>query len=240
MTANEMKYNLLLFYDKLFEYGSPSYDDRQISAILTKAQMRVFKKRYMPTENKYGQGFESTEERRTDLEQFIKNDSPSEASDQTGAHPNGVFYDMPTDFLYAVEESLITTASTPNEITVIPVRHDEYRANINNPYKKPYANLAWRMDYSRETHADGTDSATPKRTEIIVDASTTISSYRVRYLQSPPDIVCDEIVPANQKHCILDSTLHDEIVDEAVQIVVAATMPQKYNIATAEQQENES
>ena len=33
MTANEMKYNFLLFYDKLFEYAAPSYDDRQVSAI---------------------------------------------------------------------------------------------------------------------------------------------------------------------------------------------------------------
>ena len=244
MTANEMKYNMLLFYDKLFEYGAPSYDDRQIGAILSKAQLRVFKRHYMPAANKYQQGFESSEQRRTDLEQFIKNAAPSSIPATGNEHPNGTFYEMPGDFLYAVEESVITAASSPKEVTVLPIRHDYYRANINNPYKKPYANLVWRMDYSREDHGeDGGDAMTgrtAKRTELVTDDSTTILSYRVRYLITPPEIVCDEIVPANQRHCILDETLHDEIIDEAVKIAVAATMPETYQVAAIEQKDNES
>lgn len=247
MTPNYMKYNMLLFYDKLFEYGAPAYDDRQISAILTKAQIRVFKRHYMPAANRYKEGFEQSEQRKKDLEQFIKNGSISNgditasiAGEQIAAHPNGILYDMPEGFLYAIEEALITSVSNPEEITVVPIKHDYYRANIRNPYKQPYANLAWRMDYSRETPATGTDLPTAKRTEIITDATSTITDYRVRYLVSPPDIVVDEIVPANQKHCILDVTLHDEIVDEAVKVAVAATNPETYQVSHTEQKENES
>jgi len=240
----------------MFEYAAPQYDDRQISAILTKAQLRVFKRRFMPTDNRFGQGFENTEERRRDLEQFIKQEAPTISTTQVGVHPSGVFYDMPEDFLYAVEESLITVESTPNEVTVVPIRHDEYRANIHNPYKRPYANLAWRMDYARETHSTGDTTATEKRAEIIVrldydtatytgseavvDPADYVSSYRLRYVQTPPDIVCDEVTPANQVHCILDATLHDEIVDEAVKIATAATQPQEYNVSQAEQTSGES
>jgi hypothetical protein len=244
MLANEMKYNFLLWYDKLFGMAAPAYDDRQVSAILTKAQLRVFKRYYMPNRNRFGEGFESTQKRRTDLEQFIRNANPALSANQIGVHPNGKFYDMPADFLYPVQESLITNLSTPDEITVIPVRHDEYNANIKNVYKRPYKNLAWRMDYSRADHGeDGGDAMTgrtAKRTEIITDAASSILSYRVRYLINPPAIVCDEITPASQRHCILDETLHDEIVDEAVKIAKAATAPEEYQIADKEQKENES
>lgn len=244
MTANEMKYNLLLFYDRMFEYAAPSYDDRQISAVLTKAQLRIFKRFYMPNRNKFGEGFEDNEKRRRDLEQFIQNASISDGGistsiSQVGAHPNGTFFDMPGDFLYAAEEALVTSTSNGEEITVLPIRHDYYRANIRNPYKRPYSNLAWRMDYSRQTHGEGTTDGTPKRTEIITDGAT-ITDYRVRYLTSPPDIVVDEVNPLNQVHCILDVVLHDEIVDEAVKIIRAATTPETYQIADKEQKENES
>jgi len=252
MEANEMKYNLLLFFDKLFEYGAPAYDDRQISAILNKAQIRVFKRHYAPLANVYQQGFEQTEQRRRDLEQFIMSAefdseavSPVEGVDiiesatQTGAHVNGTFFDMPDDFLYAVEESIITDESTPEEVNVVPVRHDEYRANVRNPYKKPYKNLVWRMDYSRQTHKEGTGDASAKRTEIITDGAD-VSKYRVRYLITPTEIVVDEVTPANQRHCILDATLHDEIIDEAVKISKASVMPETYQIADKEQKENQS
>lgn len=244
MTANEMKYNFLLFYDKLFEYAAPSYDDRQVSAILTKAQLRVFKRHYMPEANRYREGFEASEQRRRDLEQYIKSASITDGSvassaAQTGIHPNGVFYDMPTDFLYAIEESLITSTSGGEEITVLPIRHDYYRANIRNPYKKPYTNLAWRMDISKATQPTGTSAGTTKRIEVVTDGSA-IADYRVRYLINPPAIVCDEVTLTNQRHCILDETLHGEVVDEAVKIAKAAAMPEEYQIADKEQKENES
>jgi len=249
MTANEMKYNMLLLYDKLFEYGSPAYDDRQIGAILSKAQLRIYKRYYMPNRNKFNEGFESTEKRRTDLEQFIKNASVSGgqisvSADQTGVHPDGVFYDMPTDYLYPVEEAVVTSDSTPQEITVKPIKHDYYRANIRNPYKKPYSNLAWRMDFSRlNSGSSGGDTftgQTAKRTEIIPKSGSTINDYRVRYLITIPDIVCDEITPTNQRHSIFDESLHDEIVDEAAKIAAAAAHPEKYQIADKEQKDNES
>jgi hypothetical protein len=251
--ANEMKYNLLLFFDKLFEYGAPAYDDRQISAILNKAQVRVFKRHYSPLANIYQQGFEQTEQRRTDLEQLIASaeyDSEAiapvigvdviESLNQGGAHPSGVFFDMPTNFLYAVEESVVTDGSSPEEVNVVPVKHDEYRANIRNPYKKPYKDLVWRMDYSRTTHKEGTGEATAKRTEIITDSTSSILKYRVRYLITPSEIIVDEVTPVNQRHCILDATLHDEIIDEAVKVSKASVMPETYQIADKEQKENQS
>lgn len=164
---------------------------------------------------------------------------------QGGAHPKGVFLDMPSDFLYAVEEAVKLETDpgavlNATESWIKPVKHDEYLANINNPYKQPYKDLVWRMDISRLQQASGTAIlATPKRTELILPSGYAVNQYRVRYLATPPSIVCDEFTPANQVHCILDETLHREIVDEAVVIAQAAVKPDKYQIGVAEQERNE-
>jgi len=248
-----MKFNFQLKFDSLFEFSAPAYDDRQISYLLTEAQFRVFIKRYNPLANKYQKGFEADEMRRRDLEQLIKPalydssgdplpdgvDAITLSTEQGGIHPNGQFFDMPNGFLYAVEEA-VKLEGEPKEAWVRPVKHDEYLANINNPYKKPYKDLIWRMDISRFQQAEGTStSATAKRTELITPESGTIDKYRMRYLATPPEIVVDEFDPDNQRHCILDETLHREIVDEAVVIAQAATQEEKYQLGVSEQQRND-
>lgn len=244
-----MKFNWQLKFDSLFEFSAPAYDDRQISWLLTEGQYRVFIDHYDLANNKTKRGFESNEKRRRDLEQLIKSadvagdfTNITVSSNQDGIHPNGVFYDLPDDFFLSIEESVLLTGST-EEVLVKPVRHNEYRANIRNPYKKPYSSLVWRMDFSRNDHGeDGGDAytgRTAKRTELISDG-TTITDYRVRYLATPPDITCDETTPANQRHCILDETIHRLIVDEAVAIAEAAVKdPNKYQISRLERSEGD-
>ena len=263
MTANEMKFNFQLKFDSLFEFSAPAYDDRQISYLLTEAQFRVFIKRYNPFANKYQKGFEADEQRRRDLEQLIKpalydSADPTgaavddgveaiiESTYQGGVHPNGVFLDMPGDFLYAVEEATRLMSEAygdediePKEAWVKPVKHDEYLANINNPYKQPYKDLVWRMDISRYTHPVGEVAGTSKRTELILPDGYDIYTYRIRYLATPPSIVVDEFDATNQVHCILDETLHREIVDEAVIIAQAAVKPEQYQVGVNEQERND-
>ena len=262
MTSNEMKFNFQLKFDSLFEFSAPAYDDRQISYILTEAQFRVFIKRYNPLGNKYQKGFEDDEQRRRDLEQLIKpalydKADPTGASvpagveamivssQQGGVHPDGVFIDTPSDFLYAVEEAVLLETDpgavvNPRESWVRPVRHDEYLANIGNPYKQPYKDSIWRMDISRYQHAEGTATqATAKRTELILPDGYALNKYRVRYLSTPPAIIVDEFDPTNQKHCILDETLHREIVDEAVVIAQAAAQKEAYQVGISEKQRSE-
>lgn len=161
---------------------------------------------------------------------------------QIGAHPHGVFLDMPVDFLYAVEEAanLVSNPVRSTESWIRPVKHDEYLANINNPYKKPYKDLVWRMDISRIQSAEGTSIlSSSKRSELILDSTSSLDYYRVRYLATPPSIVVDEFEQDNQRHCVLDETLHREIVDEAVLIAQAAAQKESYQIGVAEQQRSE-
>ncbi len=233
MTANEMKDQLLILIDKIFQLAAPAYDETAISKILTEAQHRVITKD-IPR-------FESSERVRANLEEFIKEATVSASSSQTGVHTNGTFYDMPTDFFLAVEERANTAAVT--DIKVKPIKHDFYIINKSNPYKQP--NIAsttevyWRMDFSRETHAVGVSAATPKRVELITEG-TAVTSYKIRYIVSPPDIVVDTITVSNQVHSILDENVHYEIVREAAKIIKGSTEPEGYEIASKEAQENKS
>ena len=157
------------------------------------------------------------------------------SSSQNGTHPYGVFLDLPERFLYSIEESAITDSIPGEEVNVLPVRHDTYRANIRNPYKKPYDRLLWRMDYSR--NIDDINYANLKalrRTELILAKDASLEDYRVRYLQSPPDIIVNELVPAEERNCILDETLHRSIVDEAVVVAHASVQKDGYQIAAAD------
>ncbi len=157
---------------------------------------------------------------------------------QGDVHPNGIFIDLPDGFLYAIEEGVKLNVFN-KESWVKPVKHDEYLSNINNPYKQPYTNLIWRMDISREDYATESQAASNKRTELILPSDATLEYYRVRYLSVPPAIVCDELTPANQMHCILDESLHGEIVDEAVAMARASVKPEEYQIGLTEKSRSE-
>lgn len=242
MTANELKYGFLQKLDKDFQYGAPAYDDVGISSWLTKGQLAVFKKYYKPRED--GFSFESNELGSKALDQLIRPASLSAgtivvSSNQVGIHPNGKFFDLPVGFYLAIEEEAKTNENS-DEVFVRPVSHNAYFINLENPYKKPSANLVWRMNFSRYDHGedggDGYTDRTKKRIELIVRDSVNhpITDYRLRYLTFPPDIVCDEFNTANQRHCILDESLHDEIINEAVKMATAAVKPEEYQIAAIE------
>lgn len=254
MTPTDMKFLWKLKFDSLFDFGSPSYDDRQIGELLTDAQFRVFIHKYNPFGNKYQRGFEQNEKRRRDLDQLIKPASMSggtitQSTDQTGVHPNGVLLDLPDDFLYFIEESAVISITPNEEVDVTPVRHDEYREAIRDPFKRPYENKVWRMDFSKETDPTGDgigpNSGTDKRVELITGrhrrtgTQGTVTDYRVRYLRMPPDIVVNEVTPSEERHCVLDESIHREIVDEAVKIAAAAVKPQELQIKQSEKNDSE-
>ena len=88
--------------------------------------------------------------------------------------------------------------------------------------------------FSKATQPDGEVAGSSKRTELILPVGKTLEYYRVRYLSMPPAIVCNEFNQTLQKHCVLDESLHREIVDEAVTIARAAVKPEEYQLGLSE------
>lgn len=243
MTAAEMEIEFDILYDKITNFAAPGYSQLEKSIFLTKAQDRVVLQEYNPQGNKYLTGFEATEQRRKDLQELVIGTTITTPSTvQTNVLPNGTFFDLPSDCLYALSEEATVTTVTDTEGNCIdgkrykvkPITHDEYSINITNPFKKPYANstdgLLWRLDYTGRKH------------EIITPSNVTITSYHLRYLKRPNPIIIGTntvntvIGPLN---CVLNNILHTRIIDEAVKIATGVTDPQFYQMKLAEKQQGE-
>jgi hypothetical protein len=130
---------------------------------------------------------------------------------------------------YDIEDDLYTyfiTESVYKKYKVKPINHNYYIANIKNPHKKPFKDLAWRIKYKS---SDGI-----KRHELI--SSYKINNYYLRYLKMPTPIIVfdddydgdmDEIqgVVLNSVYTsgssidsILSDTVCDTIINRAVML----------------------
>lgn len=236
MTNQEMKQEFLILYDKITNFDAPGYEDIEISIFLTKAQERIFLRNYRSLGNKFQEGFEGTEARRKELQELVKGvEITTPSTTQTNSLPNGVFYDLPADFLFAISEE-VTTASTEEckdgkRLMIKPTTHDEYSINIRNPFKKPsIRKYVWRLDYSGDKH------------ELITDGTFSVAKYHLRYLKTLAPIVIgtDTVDGATGPlDCELNNILHKRIIDEAVKIATGGTDPEEYQIKNIEQQAGE-
>jgi len=225
MTANEMQYNFELKMNTLYSLKKPftSYD---INQFLNEAQDSIVEGHYSARDGDRREHFESDEKLRMELAELITNHSVQSVSFDTSnsaLHANGAFVTVPNDFLYSLREecNIVYTDcnddTTSNTVRVKPITHDEYIMNIDNPFKKPYNELIWRMDY-------GSPTADTKRHELITDGDYTIQTYKLRYLRRPGRI---NILDGSD--CELNVSLHEEIVNRAVRLAMA-TMPKTENV----------
>jgi hypothetical protein len=225
MTAEEMQYNFELKVGTLKSVSKPwlSYD---IDQFLNKAMDDIIDGRYSDREEDNREFFEKDEKVRLELTELIASvliTSSSFDTSNPALHANGAFITVPDDFLYALNEECSVTYTDCNSDTVtitsnvMPVKHDEYSINRLNPFKKPYNQLVWRLDY-------GSPTGDTKRHELITDGSFDIQNYTLRYLRRPNRI---DIVAGND--CELNASLHEEIVDRAVRIALATVPKESVN-----------
>jgi len=209
MNAREMQ---LSFEIKIGQFANYDFDmplqSHEIQDHLNEAQDAV-------TADLYSE-FERTEKLRTELSPLIRNITITSFATGTERHTNGFIVNCPTGMMYPIQErcNVVYTDCNSNtgakEVNVIPITHDEYALNKNNPYAKPYTDLIWRMEM-------GSTGAYYKRHELITDGVNTLTNYVLRYLKRPTEI---NIVSKNT--CELDPTVHDLIVDKAVGIAISA------------------
>lgn len=240
MDANAMKNEFLVLYDKVTSSSAPGYTNAEISIFLSKAQESIIDEAFDSQKERSSQ---ETEKRRREFDELIRAATPTPSATQTYAHPNGVFFDLPSDFLYAMSEEVTTSSSdacnSGVRVRVKPITEDEYAATIRNPLKKPYVSggngLVWRMDFSAAT-------AGTKRVELITDSTFTVGTYHLRYLKQPVDIVpydSTDTSTSAQVDCEMPIPVHRSIVERAVRIATGVTNPQEYQIKLNEENLNQ-
>lgn len=243
MTAQEMNQLFLSLYDKFMTNGAPPLGDLQKSQFLTLAQDNLIKRRLNP---RHGDTFEETEKRALEFSELIRSaelTNPADlASSQTGVMPNGQFWNIPTNTFYVISERVDIEYNEDNpcysdgkkeNVMVVPVSHDEFMANVDNPYEMPFDGEIWRLKFSKidDEYVH----------ELITDGSYTINNYKLRYLKYPNPIITDALTTGSirgetaQTDCELQESIHEEIVREAVRLAEASVEdPQGYQFENNE------
>lgn len=112
------------------------------------------------------------------------------------------------EVLYVLTEEVTTTIATKIPVKVVTL--DSYTANKDNPFKKPYKELVWRLDI-------GGGSLTH-----YLISTYTPTSYYITYLQQP-----EEVDVTSTTSLKINKDVHKDIVDRAVQHALLAKQTNK-------------
>lgn len=193
-------------------------DEYEKSILLTESQESIVRDLY--NGKLTGDGFESTEEQRRNLDSLVntleltsKNISKPKMSD------NSEFFQLPSDVWFITYESVLLSDESlgcKNNIRadVIPVRQDEYHNIKNNPFRGPSDKRVLRIDTGSSV--------------IELISKYTIQSYFVKYLSKPKPIILQDITDENlsingetkRMECELNTVLHRTILERAVALAI--------------------
>ena len=136
---------------------------------------------------------------------------------------NSKSVDLNKDILMFTNEYVIVSRGANNQkvrLTVMPINYTEYNRLMSKPYKRPLKFNAWRL----------IDNSNSKNVaELIVGPNDTITQYSIKYIKKPKPIILynleDGLTIDNESTaspCELDSILHPEILQRAVELAKAA------------------
>lgn len=236
MTTTEFSNQFDIHYNAIAGMTAPGIDIYEKSVYFTKAQLELIKDYYDPASNRKQKGFEASEKRRVDLKELIKDYKNSNSFTSNLAISNkSRFFNIPEEtFLIISENARIISSNVCNNglnITIKPVTHDEFNAQIKNPFKNPDKDVIWRMDISKINNN--------KVVELISDYNITDTlEYRMRYLKYPKPIILGDLnvlFPGEnltidgqftESTSELDKEIHPEILDRAVEMAFNDYKPQ--------------
>ena len=154
--------------------GLTQLDEYEKSILLTEAQESIVRDLY--NGKLTGDGFESTEEQRRNLDSLVNTlELPSEDISKPKMSDNSKFFQLPSDVWFITYESVLLSdeslgCKNNTRADVIPVRQDEYNSIKNNPFRGPKSRVL-RLDAGNNI------------VELI--SNNNITNYKIRYLSKP-------------------------------------------------------
>lgn len=240
MTVQEFSDQFDVLYNNITSNQAPGLDEYEKSVFLTKAQNEIIKNYFNPKGNKYQEGFDGSPKRQVDFSKLMMVVAPTIYTEPT--YPKfdtrSVLYTMPDNILFVLNETAINfkpsvlqptvpVAGTSRLITIVPITYEEYSRILSKPFKQPLKNQAWRL------FNGGMVLSVPKFVaEIIINYGTALTDYKIRYIKRPQPIVLTSLSGTNvsvegvvdETECELDSILHPEILQRAVELAKNAFM----------------
>lgn len=214
MTVPEFSNEFDILYNNIMSNQAPGLNEYEKSVFLTLAQEALIINLYNGSAK--GISFEENEEIKRYLSSLIRTIDIEPSSDKEGLLTDySTKFNLPEDVMFITYEAALTDKLFCDKTKWIPVvasNQDEIYKIINNPFKGASDNRVLRLDID--------DSSV----ELI--SKNNIEKYRVRYLSKPTPIILvdlDEYYPnlsikgkSEVTECVLDSSLHMEILNQAV------------------------
>ena len=143
MTIQDMHYNFRVKLDRLDNEYYANITADEVDLILNEALMQFVTTRIRPS-NPRRESFEETQKRQDDIKELISADTIlTKSIIQTGVKPNGIFFDLPSDYFYAIQEEAEIAYNNCNENPVterrgfVGIPHSNYLYIKDNPFKIP-------------------------------------------------------------------------------------------------------
>lgn len=225
MTAEEMDNMMEVLYNNVTSNQAPGLNAYEKSVFLTKAQDEIVKNYFNPKSkgNNVQDGFDGSQKRQIDFSMIMSVKDIS-TSDNALFDPrtNSRSIALPPDLMIAINElAQVTRGSSTEKIVlqVIPIKFDEYTRLMSKPYKRPLKYQAWRL----------INSDTANKADIVVGPEDTLATYTIRYVRRPKPIIVSpldgltiEKEGTKALDCELDDSLHEEIIQRAVELAKIA------------------
>lgn len=233
MTTVELSNEFDIHYNSIAGQSAPGIDSYEKSVFFTKAQLELIKNYYDPLSNRKQKGFESTEKRRIDLEELVKDfKSTTQVTSSKGIDINSKFFSIPNECYLIINERVSLKSTDPclNNLVVDikPTTHDEYNIQKKNPFKQPDKSIVWRLNISKENNTRVVELVSPY----------TLNEYHMRYIKFPKPIILDDLITnypgenlsidgqTTESTSELHESIHREIVDRAVELALRDYKPQ--------------
>lgn len=217
---------LEVLYNSIASNAAPGLNEYDKSVFLTKAEYEIVKNYFNPQGNKYREGFDDSAKRHVDFSMLMQTATLSTGSQQ-GFDVRSTTYKMPANVMFIINEQLVLKSGTTVKgiRQVMPISYEEYTRLMSKPYKEPLKNQAWRI-----ITGQGSSQANAELIINSADKSYT-PEYRVRYVRRPKPIIVADLAAtvgnvsidgiSAKTECELDPSIHQEIVQRAVELAKA-------------------
>lgn len=236
MNRTEMRNEFVVLYNNIMSNQAPGLNDFEISVFLTKGQDETLKNYFNPKGNKYQEGMDDSPKRQIDFSNLIttvsmqkqgalvgytKRDPRSQVFKATGEYYDNMMF-------ITNEYAMLELGSTDMEkyISVQPISYSEYQRLMAKPYKWPVYGTAWRLINSQAKVGEVSEYF-----ELVCKDEIPTNSYFVEFIRKPKPIIVSDLgehsgVSIDNEYepmdCELDSIVHREIVQRAVELAKAA------------------
>lgn len=206
MTTKDMLYNCDIKLRNVIKSEDIAVETDDWLSFLNQAQELVFRS-IIPLDASTLTQFDLSPAARNNLATLIKDKSYTISDDRpyTTSKLSGSSYifEYPSDLKYVDYAEVILIKNNVQHITrVKDIEPRYYYQNFKNPFKKPFEEMTWRMDYG---------SNGKRYNEIVIPTGYSLNSFVLRYIIELPCLSLDS-------DTLLAESLHWDIVDKAVNL----------------------